>query len=470
MMHGLIASAKVLYGSLPAPFRGAGASAYGWYLRWWRYGPETDSLVSAALERETWDDERWQEFRDARLAEILYRAATRVPYYRDQWRSRRAAGDDASRGELANWPILGKETVRIAPHAFLADDVNHNRLFRLSTSGTSGTPITTWRSRRTMRDWYALFEARTRIWYDVDRSMPWAILGGQIVAPAGQTEPPFWVWNSGLRQLYLSSLHINELNAAAYLGAMRFHRVRYLLGYASSMYWLASYAHDQGLEAPPLSVVISNAEALLPHQRELIGRVFGCPVRDTYGMSEIVAAATECAHGAMHVWPEVGVIEVVDDHGNPALPGVAGRLVCTGLLNRDMPLIRYETEDRGMLDPVHVEPCSCGRRLPTLGRIEGRASDVLLAADGRRVFWYNAQFYDLPIREGQVVQEVLGAVHVNVVPGTGYTAKTEEVIQQRVRQRLGEVRVEVYTLTSIPRGPNGKFRAVVNRVVAGDVG
>ena len=38
------------------------------------------------------------------------------------------------------------------------------------------------------------------------------VLGGQLVAPVTQTKPPFWVWNAGLNQLYLSSYHLSAGN------------------------------------------------------------------------------------------------------------------------------------------------------------------------------------------------------------------------------------------------------------------
>jgi phenylacetate-CoA ligase len=464
-MNRLLVHAKAAYRRLPPQTYDIAASAYGWYLNRWRYGPETEGLVEAALHRENWAPDRWSSYQDERLAEILHRAATRVPYYRAQWQARRARGDDASWEDLASWPVLQKDALRTQPESFVADDTRLSGLFRLNTSGSSGTPITTWRSRATMRAWYALFEARTRRWYGVDRSMPWAMLGGQLVVPAARTTPPFWVWNSGLRQLYMSTMHLSEANVGAYLDALRRHEVRYLYGYASSLYWLAEMARQRGLEAPQLLVAISNAEPFHPHQRDCVADVFRCRVRDTYGMSEIVAAATECESREMHLWPEVGIVEVLDDACDERVsPPAVGRLVCTGLLNVDMPLVRYEVGDRGALAPATHEPGQCGRRLPQLVTIEGRTNDNLVTADGRRIFWINPVFYELPVREAQVVQESTEVIRVRVVPEEGFDDSVAMTITDRLRERLGEVRVEVERVPAIERGPSGKFQAVINRV------
>ena len=78
-----------LYYRLPAPARSIAATLEGYYLRWWRYGPMSERLMQEAIEREHWTAEQWRAWRDERLAYVLERAATLVPYYRDQWSARR---------------------------------------------------------------------------------------------------------------------------------------------------------------------------------------------------------------------------------------------------------------------------------------------------------------------------------------------------------------------------------------------
>ncbi|RMH19052.1 MAG: phenylacetate--CoA ligase family protein [Acidobacteria bacterium] len=451
-----------LYHRLPYPLKVLAASLRGLELRRWRYGEETPRLVAAAEERESWDEERWRAWQQERLAALLERAARRVPYYRRYWR--RQGGREPWR-RLERWPILRKEAVRAEPLAFLADDVRRRRMYVEHTSGSTGTPLTLYWSRATVRAWYALFEARVRRWHGVGRGDRWAHLGGQLVAASERRRPPYWVWNAGLRQLYLSSYHLAPATAAAYVDALRRHRVRYVLGYPSSLATLARLALEQGLEPPPLAVAIANAEPLYDHQRRWIESAFRCPVRDTYGMAEIACAASECGSGALHLWPEVGVLEILErdaDRGVEA--GGEGRIVATGLLNADMPLVRYDTGDVGAL-AAGDEPCTCGRRLPRLASVEGRADDLLRTPDGRVVGRLDPVFKaDLPIREAQIVQRAIDRVEVKVVPAAGYDAACAAQIADRLSQRLGpEVAVDVVAVAAIPRIA-GKFRAVVSEL------
>jgi phenylacetate-CoA ligase len=181
-------------------------------------------------------------------------------------------------------------------------------------------------------------------------------------------------------------------------------------------------------------------------------------------MAEIAAAGSECPRGVLHQWPDAGWVETWSDtEDRLAAPGETGRLVCTGLLNRDMPLVRYAVGDRGQTDSP-ASPCACGRRLPVFSAIEGRSNDLLVAPDGRRVFWVNPVFYGLAIREAQIVQETTDVLRVRVVPADGFGARQRAEIEERLRARMGAVRVVFEECEAIPRGPNGKFRAVVCRV------
>ena len=348
-----------LYHCLPAPARSAAATMRGWYLNRWRRGAEVTQLRDEARERDTWNAVQWKAWREERLAYVLHRAATRVPYYRARWEARRARGDHAAWDRIENWPLLEKEAVRAHPRAFLADDCQPRRMAKEQTSGTMGTPLQIWRSRSTVATLYAIASARTRGWDGIDPAARWARVGGQPVTPVRQRRPPFWVWNAAMRQLYLSSYHLVPDLIPHYLDALVRYRIEYMSGYPSAIFALAQQAIRLGRTDLRMAAVYTNAEPLYDAQRRTIAKAFGGPVRQTYGMVETVAAASECAHGRLHLWPEAGHVEVRPD----------GELICTGLLNPDMPLVRYRIGDRGRFAPED-ERCPCNRSLPVLAAIE----------------------------------------------------------------------------------------------------
>lgn len=452
-----------LYHRAPYGIKVAAATAHGRRLRSWREGPEADRLVREALERDHWTGERWRLWEQDALERLLHRAVTHVPYYREHWSARRRRGDRASWRELSNWPVLTKEELRRAPKAFVADDCDPRSMLHQHTSGTTGKPLNLWWSRRAAHRWYALVEARVRRWNGLSRREPFAMLGGQLVTPFARRQPPYWVWNAALKQLYLSSYHLEPDNARHYFEAMRRYGVLYATGYPSSLHALAEFARERELEVPILKAALTNSEPLYAHQRASIGRAYGCPVRDMYGMAEIVVGASECAAGTLHAWPEVGHVEAMDaDHDGQAAEGEAGRLVCTGLLNTDMPLVRYETGDRG--SSPRTAACACGRLLPRMGAVDGRADDVLISPSGRRLASPDTALKaSLPIREAQIVQEGPALLRVRLVPSAGYDASTEAEIREALRARVGEMEILVEPVEHIARFANGKFKVIVNQ-------
>ena len=442
-----------VYHLLPYPARCAAAGLFGVYLDRWRYDHTTEGLVQEALEREHWTSHQWKTWREERLAAVLHRAASQVPYYREQWAERRRRGDRCSWEILENWPILEKEELRRNPAQFLAADCDQRRMFAEHTSGTTGTPLVLWRSRETVRKWYALHEARTRLWHQVTRHDRWAIVGGQKVVPVSQRKPPFWVWNPGSKQLYLSAFHVAPARGESYLDALKHYKVEFILGYTASIATLAAEALRLRRRLP-MKVVVTNAEPVSDAQRSVIQEAFQCFVRETYGMAEIVAAASECEAGYLHDWPETGFVEVA----------AGNELIATGLMNTDMPLIRYRSGDR-RTSPAANASCTCGRTLPLFGTVEGRLDDVLYLRDGRQIGRMDPVLKaDLPLCESQIIQESLDRLRVRYVPATGFASSSPGEIARSIRDFIGPIDIVFEQMEAIPREPNGKFRAVICRL------
>jgi phenylacetate-CoA ligase len=312
-----------------------------------------------------------------------------------------------------------------------------------------------------MRKLYALSTARTRGWHGVKPEDRWAKLGGQVVTPGRQQEPPFWVWNGALNQLYMSSYHLAPNLIGHYLDALVKHRINYLFGYTSSVFALAQEMVRLKRNDIRLKVVITEGEPLFAHHRSVIREAFQCPVNETYGMGELVTAASECAAGTLHQWPEIGHVEVIEDAATVSDEDF-GELVCTSLLNSDMPLIRYRVGDRGRL--TTNTPCDCGRTLPAIDIVEAGSYDLLITQDGRRILGLEDIFFRMPVHQAQIVQERLDLIRARYVPAPGFTADSARAIVKAVQARMKGVQVILEPVSDIPRGANGKFWLQVCKV------
>ena len=127
--------------------------------------------------------------------------------------------------------------------------------------------------------------------------------------------------------------------------------------------------------------VLTGGEALSGAAREHVHRSLDTVVRSSYGASEFLPMAWECAHGHLHLNEDWLILEPVDEHYRPVPRGQPSHTVLlTNLANLVQPLIRYDLGDQVTL---HSQRCECGSALPTL-EVAGRRDDVLRVPSRRR--------------------------------------------------------------------------------------
>lgn len=128
----------------------------------------------------------------------------------------------------------------------------------------------------------------------------------------------------------------------------------------------------------PVERLRVGGEGASPVMLARLGSRWGADVRQWYGSTEIGIIAYSCEHGTYHVTSGNCYLEVLDDTGEPAEPGIPGQVVLTALGRVATPFVRYACGDRAIL---LADPCPCGRTLPAL-RMLGRAVDQIPAPAG----------------------------------------------------------------------------------------
>ena len=181
-----------------------------------------------------------------------------------------------------------------------------------------------------------------------------------------------------------------------------------LIVYASMSRVLAEEQLEGRLRIKPRAVMCSS-EVLTDEAIARVERAWGSRPYNVYAATETAGVASHCKRHQLHLFEDLVIPEVVDEHNRPVPPGTVGaKLLVTVLFSRTQPLIRYEMSDRVARS---TETCECGLPFPLLSTIEGRAEDVLQlpALGGGNVSVHPNVFHrvlePLPAREWQVVQE-----------------------------------------------------------------
>jgi phenylacetate-CoA ligase len=229
------------------------------------------------------------------------------------------------------------------------------------------------------------------------------------------------------------------------------------------LYTIASFAKDHNISLINITKgITTSAETLFAEQREVIETAFGVPIFDQYGAAEMCVFVGQCREGTYHIHIDYGIIEFLRDDGTPAPAGEEAEIVCTGLINPVMPLIRYRIGDRAVLSD---ETCKCGSIFPIVENVLGRIDDVIITPDGKQVGRLSPVFKGLPVKEVQYIQRDKNSVIVQIVKTEGYTVETEKQSIHELRKRLGnEIAIQLKYVESIPRGEGGKLKSIISHI------
>ncbi len=436
---------KKLYDSLPVWMQSLGVnllSVRGFRQKYGRVFREQLTLLEQN-EHKSLDELLHQQ--DRAVRRLLAYATRHVPYYRDL---------QLPADCIENWPILDKGTVAAAPDKFLSDEFDARSLMSLHTSGTTGTPLQV-RFTEAYHQTEMAFRWRHKAWAGVPFLSTSAYISGHPIVPIDQSHPPFWRTDWIEKRLLCSSYHLAPRNLPSYIEALAEFSPDFVHGYPSSLYVVAQFM--LAAAGPPIrpKAVFSASETLLEFQRSAIERAFGARLHNWYGNTEMTCNIIECAAGNLHYRTDYGLLEVLAD----------GTMVCTGLNNFAMPLIRYRVGDKVAMGKGG---CPCGRSFPLISRIDGRIEDYVRTPDGRFVGRLDHIFKDTQyVREAQIVQEHLDEIILRIVPSEGYNSQQEQVILAEIRQRLSSgMRIRFEYVDSIERTAGGKFRFIVSKLPA----
>ncbi|HRH58953.1 MAG TPA: hypothetical protein PL045_00145, partial [Chitinophagaceae bacterium] len=354
---------------------------YGWKRR--RFGGIFQQEYFAAKERENFTPAQWQQYSEEHLQKILLHAFHHVPYYREtflQHGINEQKIKTITPGTIYLLPILQREALRKYGATTLTADIKEKHGQFFSSSGSTGSPVKILYSHAMHQRWFALFERSVRNWAGVSSYVMRGMIGGRKIIPSAVSKPPFYRYNYFEKQVYFSAYHINTANAKNYLHGIQKFEVQYMTGYAMSNFFLANFFKKLQLQAPVLKAVLTSSEKLTDEMRAVFKEVYHCKTFDSWGSVEACGLVTECEYGSLHINPDAGLIEVLDENMQPVQPGVQGNVYCTGFLNYDQPLIRYAIGDTFVMDEKN---CACGRNMPVIKEISGRTEDVIRGTDGR---------------------------------------------------------------------------------------
>jgi phenylacetate-CoA ligase len=441
--------------------------------------------LGAEVEMLSWPLERLWALRDRRLRALLRHARRRSP-----WHAARLAGIDLDAvhgGDLASLPVMTKADLMAGwdgivtdPRLTLAAANRHlermaaggapsyllGEVHVVASGGSSG--------RRAVVAWdfagflhHHLAYARVGVWRLRRAGRP---AGEPAVVAAIYAVNPVHISAALARCFQTARYPVHLLSATRPTGelvaALNALRPDHLATYPSLLEALVRRARAGALRLR-LRRITTHGEALAPEIAAAAEAAFGVAAENGWGTTETAPLAfSDLVNPGLVVCEDKTVIEAVDGAGRPVPPGApAAKVLVTNVVNRLLPLIRYEIDDQVTFREA-PNPGPWSGRL--LAAVHGRA-DEWFRYDGEVMvhpFTFRAVLGERPeLSEYQVRQTPRGAEVLLCAPAAdlgglaGLARRLEAALAQA---GLAGASVTLRQVPALPRhGETGKLRRFV---------
>jgi phenylacetate-coenzyme A ligase PaaK-like adenylate-forming protein len=350
--------------------------------------------------------------------------------------------------DLRKLPVLTKEQVRNNTEKMISTGYQPDKLLKFKTGGSTGKALEIFLTEECS-------ELRNACARRHDLWSGWNV-GEPVAAVWGNPEYPNTL-RSKLKEwlispiIYLDTMCVSEESIEKFSHEWDRIKPTLLFGHAHSIYIV-----PKG--------ILSSSMMLIPHERSSIEDVLGVKVTDRYGCEEVSLIASECEmHDGLHMNIEHLFVEFIKDDGTPAQPGEYGKIIVTDLMNKAMPLIRYQVEDFGI---PSTRKCSCGRGLLLMESVQGRLADFLLKKDGARVAGISLIENTLTKFAGldqmQIIQNFYDDFTVNIVPGGAFNNEITENLESCLKNIFGqESTIKFCIIDNIKPQHGNKYRFTI---------
>lgn len=390
------------------------------------------------------------------LTNIIEHVKNNSPYYSSFF------GEDLSLENFNSAPFLTKQLL-----IKNFDQICTSRIKGASlktTGGSTGEPV------RIYKNSDALARERAATW----RSYGWAGIG------IGDKQARFWGVPHNKKNAFkaklidivsnrkrISAFNLTEHAMNQYYKSLIKFKPKYLYGYVSVIKKFCEFIESQSLPAiPSITSIITTSEVLSDHDRAYIEKIFKVKIYNEYGCGEVGSIAHECEHGKMHIVSDNLLVEIVDSHGNAC---ETGEVVVTDFFNHATPLIRYRLGD---FATISYESCSCGRTLPVLKGIHGRAYDIIKTTSGKSIhpealiyIFEELQQQHGAFNQFQIIQRRIDKLEAFIIPTQKWNSDIKEKITTSIHSKIdSSMKIEFIECGEIKREQSGKMRVVKSEI------
>lgn len=366
---------------------------------------------------------------------------------------------------LSEWPVVNKMILRDSNRGYLSSEYQQDSIIPMTTSGSTGTPFTSWQDLSKKRHVNAeVLHYNGKIGYHIGRKI---IYFRSVVNEVAK---------SGLQQ-FMQNIHLIDCTDLSDEGIRtKLKQIKKLsriggamiLSYASTLDAFRRYFDKYGNdEAKGCNIygIVSGSEMLQDITRDSLAIAFRCKVVSRYANEENGFLGQDDVLNNVFVHNRANYfIEILKiDSDKPVEIGEIGRIVVTDLYNYAMPMVRYDTGDVGAWREISVN----GVKRRAIGQFGGRKVDMIFDSAGNVVSPHaitNSMWKYASIKQFQLIQTDRDKYTLRL--NTDKPINQDEILSV-YRRILGEdAHIDIELCDEIPVLSSGKRRYIVNQMLS----
>ena len=378
---------------------------------------------------QSYSNDEIAEWQFVNLKKLLNHAYNNTNYYRKIFNQANLLPRDITGiQDLNKLPILTKDDIKKNFNDIVPGNISsiiHKKSF---TGGSSGVPLT------------LLLDNKSWSYAVANKIFNWEKIGykyGEKHIALGSTSL-LVNKNKSFKHLFYYILKrkigLNGINMSndvcfEYINFIKKRKIRYIYGYASSIFLLAKYLLNTGCRID-IKACFSTSEILTNEYRNTIYDAFKCKIMDCYGAHDGGITAFEYKNDFFEVgYNSVLLLENNFKKSSPVL--------LTDLFNYAMPLINYKLGDEVEMD--YNKNLKYDYNGQIIDKILGRTSDVIYLENGRNLTGpgFTVLFKNLPVEYYYIKKNGINSVECSIVKAIDYNEKYETLIIDTFKKQIG---------------------------------
>lgn len=406
-----------------------------------------------------WNSSEVTEWQNNRLLKLIDYAYKNTEYYKELLDSSGIIPSDIkTTNDLKYIPILTKSVLRDNFSKFISKEINNIPHIKGHTGGSTGNPSPYYQSRNS----WSFINANT--WYNWEKmgykySEPFLALGSSSLYVAHKSSIKHIIYYKLKGKIAVNGINISDSTCASYIELINKKKIRFLYGYASSLYLLAQYVLKYGLKVE-IKCCFPTSEVLTKQYRETIQNAFKCNIMDCYGANDGGVNAFSFVPG----FYEVGYNSIVrlSDNSN----NTSGDALLTDLFNIATPLINYQVGDQIIIDQKNNETYAYNGQV--INGILGRTSDIITLGNGRKLTGpgFTILFKDIPV-EYYCIEKVTDYELICwIIKLSSFNDQHKKLILDTIAKQAGnDIKISIKDISSPFLSKSGKRIYFIDRTI-----